>query len=196
LSKTVVDVSADRVQSARVETSGAKPYTATKRSRTDADFAVEGLPKGKQLSDAGAANTLATALASLTLSDVQAADALKDAATDKAVYQTFDGLIVEVQGWARDDKHYVAIQSRYDQALADQFKAPSEPGAEEPDPNAKDADAKNADAKDAAAKPATASADIAQQAKKLNDRANGWVFEIPEHKYGSIFKPIGDLLAD
>ena len=50
LRKDIIDVSADRMQSAKVETKGAKPYTAAKGTRADTDFAVEGLPKGKSLS--------------------------------------------------------------------------------------------------------------------------------------------------
>lgn len=184
LSKDVINISADRIQSARIETSGAKAYTAAKNSKADANFSVEGLPKGKKLSSAEAANTLATALASVTLSDVQPADAFKDTvASEKAVYQTFDGLIVELQGWSRDDKHYVALQSRFAQALADRFRVPSEPATE--------------DAKAATdAKPAAASTDVTQEAKTINDRATGWVFEIPDYKYDSIFKPASELLAD
>lgn len=198
LSKEVLDISADRIQSARIEASGAKPYSAIKNSKTDADFTVEGLPKGKKLSAPGAANTLATALASVTLSDVQPADTMKDSAADKAVYQTFDGLVVELHGWAIDDKRYVAFQSRFDQALADRFKVPSEPAAETPASDKPASDKEDAkDSKDAQKDaPANAAVDGAQHAKTLNDRATGWVFEIPEYKYETIFKPIGELLAD
>lgn len=201
LAKSVLDVSADRIQSARVESAGAKPYTAAKRSRVDADFAVEGLPKGKKLSSPSAANTLATALAGLTLSDVQVADTFKEAATDKAVYQTFDGLVVELQGWSRDDKRYVAFQSRYDPTLADRFKTPSEPATAKSEDDAQEATVATpaiADTDPAAAgiDPAAAGIDIAQQATQLNERANGWVFEIPEYKYDAIFKPIAELLAN
>ena len=190
LSKEVIDISADRIQSARIETSGAKPYSAVKNSKVDADFAVEGLPKGKKLSAPNVANTLATALASVTLSDVQPADTMKNSAADKALYQTFDGLVVELQGWTLDNKRYVAFQSRFDQALADRFKVPSEPAAEKP---ASDKEEPK-DSEDGA--PANAAEDGTQQAKTLNDRATGWVFEIPEYKYETIFKPVSDLLAD
>lgn len=188
LRKDLLDVSADRVQSARIEAAGAKAYTAAKNSKADADFAVDGLPKGKKLSSPGAANTLATALASVTLSDVQSADSFKDAAAaDKAVYQTFDGLVVELQGWSRDDKRYLAYQTRFDASLADRFKTPSETASDE-----------SADKEQPATepKPAAANPDVAQQAKTLNDRANGWVFEIADYKYDSIFKPATELLAD
>lgn len=192
LAKTVLDVAADRIQSVRIETSGAKPYTAAKTSKADADFAVEGLPKGKKLSSSSAANSLATALASLTLSDVQTADAFKDAAKDKAVYQTFDGLLVELQGWSREDKRYVALQSRFDQALADRFKVPSESTAEKSQDEQPKDDATAA----SAATPAATGSDVSQQASELNGRVKGWVFEIPDYKYDAIFKPVSELLAD
>src|SRR5690606_39094065 len=41
LRKSILDVSADRVQSAEVKIGKAKPYTALKKTRADEDFAVE-----------------------------------------------------------------------------------------------------------------------------------------------------------
>ena len=47
LRKDIIDVSADRMQSATVTAKGAKPYTAAKSARADANFAVEGLAEGQ-----------------------------------------------------------------------------------------------------------------------------------------------------
>ncbi|MGH8187463.1 MAG: DUF4340 domain-containing protein, partial [Steroidobacteraceae bacterium] len=71
--KDIIEVSADRVQSVTVGAKGAKPYTAAKNERADANFAVEGLPKGKSLSSPSVANSFATALTGLSLADVQPA---------------------------------------------------------------------------------------------------------------------------
>ena len=95
--KEVADISADRVQSATVTFAGAKAYTAAKKTRADANFAVDGLPKGKQLSADTAANTFASALAGLTLSDVQQASAFGgESPAAHTTIRTFDGLVVDL----------------------------------------------------------------------------------------------------
>lgn len=110
LRKDIIDVSADRVQSAEVTIDKSKPYSAAKKTRADADFAVEGLPKGKALSSPSAADNFATALAGLTLSDVKPASEVTDPPSARTTIKTFDGLVTEVTGWQKDDKHYVALK--------------------------------------------------------------------------------------
>jgi hypothetical protein len=184
LQTTIIDVSADRVQSATVKIEGAKPYTAEKSSRADADFKTDAIPKGKE-ADASSINLFASALSNLNLSDVRPA---KDFESDKpvahATIRTFDGLIVELDGWVKDGKHFVALRTSHDDAVAKRFHVETQ------------APEKAADAKteaDAAAKPAAES--VTEAAAKTNAQVQGWVYEIPDYKYGAIFKPASDLVA-
>lgn len=207
LRKSVIDVSADRVQSAEVSVGTAKPYTALKKTRADADFTVEGLPKGKELSSTAAADNFASALAGLTLSDVQPATAVTDKPAAHATIKTFDGLVTEATGWKKDDKHYIALKTSYDAALAEKFKVATA------DPEKKDAasdDKADADKKDAAAtnsegappaaennaeEPAKpAPRNVEDEASKANAQLTGWVYEIPAYKYDAIFKPVDELI--
>src|SRR5262249_5632502 len=135
LRKDIIDVSADRMQSASVNAhaadKGAKPYTAAKSARADSNFAVEGLPKGKSLSAPTAANSLAMALTGLSLADVKPASALQ--ATQPAAhatFKTFDGLVVDLDGWVQDQKHYVALRPSFDAAQAEHFKVATAPAEE------------------------------------------------------------------
>jgi hypothetical protein len=197
LRKDIVDVSADRMQSAKVETKGAKPYTAAKSSRADTDFAVEGLPKGKSLSSPSAANSVATALAGLSLSDVRAASAFQSTPpTAKATFKTFDGLIVEVDGWVQDEKHFVALRPTFDAAQAERFKIATAPAPEKKDEEKKDEEKKDAAKTDVNTpeppKPVTPNVD--EDAKKLAAKTNGWVYEVPDYKYESLFKPADQLV--
>jgi hypothetical protein len=181
LRKDIVDVSADRVQSARVETKGAKPYTASKAARADTDFAVEGLPKGKSLSAPTAANSVAMALTSLSLVDARAASAFQSTPpVAHATFKTFDGLVVEADGWVQDQKHYVALRPSFDAALAERFKVATAPAEE-----------KKEEKKDEAPKPAAPN--VEEDAKKLAAKVTGWVYEIPDYKYESLFKPLDQL---
>jgi hypothetical protein len=203
LRKDVIDVSADRVQSAEVTVEKSKPYSAVKKTRADEDFSVEGLPKGKQLSSPSAADNFATALASLTLSDVKAASEVTDPPSARATIKTFDGLVTEATGWKKDDKHYIALKTSYDPALADKFKvATAEP--EKKDGAGTDGDKKDAPANSEGAPPADKPAEaeaakpagrnVEQESTKANAQLNGWVFEIPAYKYDAIFKPVDELI--
>ncbi len=202
LRTSIIDIGADRVQSATITLGKAKPYGVAKKTRADADFAVDGLPKGKQLSSPSAANGLASALSALTLADVRpVSDFSADTPIAHATYRTFDGLIAEVDGWMRDDKRYVAIKTSYDAALAQRFhvqtQAPDK-AADAASEAAKPAGAASADASG----PVTAATDAAKQpgaahdkeADAINAALAGWVYEIPEYKYQAIFKPLDSLL--
>jgi len=209
LDKDIMNVSADRIQSAEISIEGQKPYTASKSSRADAAFKVEPLPKGKQLSSANAADDVATGLLSLSLDDVQPkADIASGKTNAQATYKTFDGLVVELAGFKKDDKHYVTIKTSYDAALADKFKVKTADDAKAADntkPNAADGAAKAAD--DANAKAADASKgegpapaatppapDVAAEAEKTNAKVGNWAYEISSYKYDSIFRPLDGML--
>jgi hypothetical protein len=200
LRKNILDVSADRVQSAEVKVGAAKPYSAAKKARADADFTVEGLPKGKELSSPSAADSFASALSGLTLTDVQSASAVTGEPNARTIIKTFDGLVAEATGWKKDDKHFIALKTSYDAAQADRFKV----AAVEPE---KKADAANTEgappAGDAAKSPSgdkpvaaaePAKPNVEEEVSKANAQLTGWVYEIPAYKYDAIFKPLDELI--
>jgi len=180
LQTSLLDIGADRVQSATITIASGKPYTLAKAARADADFKVEGLPKGKE-SDTFAANNMATALAGLTLADVRPA---QDFAGDKpaahATFRTFDGLVVDLEGFSKDDKHYVVAKTSYDEALAKQFHVETTTPATsgEGDVPAASAPKEN----------------VQEESGKTNARLQGWAYEIADYKYELIFKPADSLV--
>jgi len=200
LRKNVLDVSADRVQSAEVTIAGAKPYSAVKKTRADADFMVEGLPKGKELSSPSAADNFASALTGLTLTDVQSASAMTDKPSAQAVIKTFDGLVTEATGWKKDDKHFIALKTSFDAAQAERFKvATAEAEKKDAAPAAADgekkADAANTEGAPPATEPAKpAQPNVEEEVGKANAQLTGWVYEIPAYKYDAIFKPVDELI--
>jgi hypothetical protein len=198
LRKSIVDVSADRIQSATITTPGAKPYSAVKASRADANYTVEGIAKGKELSSPTAANGLATALASLTLSDVQTANSLDTKPEAQAIYRTFDGLVIELDGWSKEDKRFVAIRTRYDADLAERFKVPAaEDTKEAPSKPEGSSEAKRAEPQDAKTATQTAAKpNVAEESKTLSEQLSGWVYEIPDYKYDAIFRPLQEMLKE
>lgn len=203
LRSSIIDIGADRVQSATITLGNAKPYSAAKKTRADADFAVDGLPKGKQLSSPSVANSFATALSALTLAEVRpVSDFTADKPIAHATYRTFDGLVAEVDGWMKDSKHYVAIKTSYDAALAQRFHLETKAPDKTADAATEKAATKPAGAAsvDATKPAATQPTDAAKQNENIEDAARtnaalaGWVYEIPEYKYEAIFKPLDSLL--
>lgn len=201
LQKEIINVSADRIQSATISIAGEKPYTAAKATRADADFKVAPLPKGKELSSASAASGVATALSSLSLDDVKPQGEV--AATGKPVAQatftTFDGLIVKLDGFQQDDKHYVTVATSYDAALAEKFKVKTAPDAKAEDENAKDGKATDETPKDGSAgaddaKLAAATPNVEEEPQTIATKTANWAYEIPGYKYDAIFRPRDELL--
>ena len=152
------------------------------------NFAVEGLPKGKALSAPTAANSVAMALTGLSLSDVKPASAFQSTPpAAHATFKTFDGLVVDVDGWVQDQKHYVALRPSFDAAQAERFKVATAPAAEK--------EGREARRRRKRRRPKPAAPDVAEDAKKVADKVTGWVYEIPDYKYESLFKPVDQLVG-
>jgi hypothetical protein len=199
--KQIVDVAADRVQSAAINIGGAKGYTVEKKTRADTAFAVDGLPKGKELSSPNAADGFASALTAVTLSEVSSGSAPTDVQPDRATFKTFDGLVVDATGWKRGDKHYLTVKTSYDATLADRFKVATVPPEEKP-AEKKDAaaagESKEGGKPEAppqpAAEPAKPAPNVAEEVTTTNAKVGGWIYEIPSYKYEMIFKPADELI--
>ena len=152
LDHTLIDLPAARVREVEAKPADGPRYSATRAKKEDIDFTVAPLPKGRQLTSSGAADSIAAALGALTLEDVQKGAAPADARVSHAVFRTFDGLEVEVAGRKDGTRSLIALTAR------------------------------------------SQGADTAAEAQRLNARLTGWEFEIPEYKYGAIFRPLEDLL--
>jgi hypothetical protein len=192
LRRELLDVSGDRVQAAEVSIGG-QSYTVAKAARTETEFKVDGVPKGKELAPA-AANSFATALQGLALSEVSTAQAFGTAEPNaKATFKTFDGLVAQLNGWVKGEKRYLSIATSYDEAQAKKFELPATlPAPDKPADAGKSEQTKPATAEPA--KPVTAVDKVRDEATAANQRLSGWVFEIPSYKYDVIFKPVDQLV--
>ena len=120
----------------------------------------------------------------------------QEVATDKpaaqATYRTFDGLVVQLDGFKKNDKHYITLTTSYDQSLADRFKLPTTAADPKPSEIAKAEDGKNENAQGADATVDTAN--VANEAKEVADKVANWAYEIPQYKYDALFRPLDELL--
>jgi hypothetical protein len=111
LVSALLDLPAERVRGIEERPAGGAAFTATKQKTDDAHFTVTPVPKGRELSGEGAADTLAVALSALTLEDVAKA-AASDPKAPRAFFRTFDGLEVEVAGRKDGTRALVTLNAR------------------------------------------------------------------------------------
>lgn len=222
LDKNILDVPAANVRKVAITAPDGSVLAAEKADPNAFNYTVIDLPKGAQLSSESAANLLAGVLASLTLEDVVTAEAVPvDAKPWKAVYTTYDGLVVETTLWDQDDKSYARFVARVEepqldawvateatkaeaarvaaQAAADAAKAkPAEP-AKPGDPPTIEANPADAAAAlpppfDAAKAKADKRAELDKKAQEINQRTEKWTYVLPSFKAINIKKKLSDLL--
>ena len=152
LERALIDLPQTRIRQVDEKPAVAPSFSATRDKKEQPDFTVAPIPKGRQLTSASAADSIAASLGALTLEDVHKAAAAADARPARAVFRTFDGLELEVTGRKDGSRALITLAAR-------------------------------ATAKDAEA-----------EAHALDTRLAGWEFEIPDYKYGAIFRTLEELL--
>ncbi|MGH6870262.1 MAG: DUF4340 domain-containing protein [Rhizomicrobium sp.] len=120
IEKNVMDVDRARIAEVDVDPAGGESYEARREKPSDADFAVADLPKGRELSDPGAADAVATAVAGFTFDDARPARDFDFGDAARHITKTFDGLSVTVQTIKQGDDYWatVAADSAPGKALA------------------------------------------------------------------------------
>ena len=152
LERSLVDLPATRIRQVEEKPATGEAFSATREKKEQPDFTVTPIPKGRLLTSASAADSIASSLSALTLDDVQKAASSAPAKLAHAVFRTFDGLEVDVAGRKDGTRALITVAARG---------------------TAKEAEA---------------------EAQALNKRLGGWEFEIPDYKYGAIFRTLEDLL--
>jgi hypothetical protein len=191
-----------------VTPSQGKPFTVEKANQQAKHYVLANIPKGKSMKSESVADAMARMVNGLRLLDVQKAenfDAAKDskgskdkAHAVKAEFQTFDGLIITADIHNQDKHAYVTLAARFDPSVR-----PAPPAAAK---DKKDGD-KKADAKTAVktiakktpdphAKPLKDASEVQEEAAKLSERLQGWVFRIADSKVSALNKTAADLLKD
>jgi hypothetical protein len=113
---------------------------------------------------------------SLSLEDVQPkANIATGKPAAQATYKTFDGLVVQLEGYKKDDKRYITLVPSYDAALAEQFHVKTA-----------------SDTQDKSTQPANAN--VEEEAKQAAAKVANWAYEVPDYKFDAIFRPIDEML--
>ena len=112
LEQALLDVSPERVRQVEEKPAAGAAFSASREKKEQTDFTVSPLPKGRELSSAGAADAIAGALSGLTLDDAHKAGAAPDPHGAHALYRTFDGLELEVAGRKDGARALVRVSAR------------------------------------------------------------------------------------
>jgi hypothetical protein len=99
LDPSLIDVPLERVKAMDVKPADGPAYSAARDKKEQPDFAVTGIPKGRELSSPGMADPIASSLGGLTVDDAhKAAAPAADVKVSQVVFHTFDGLDITVAG--------------------------------------------------------------------------------------------------
>jgi len=120
LDPTILDIGQARVSEVSEQPAKGAGFSVSRDKKTQADFTVHGIPHGRHLTGADAADTMGSALSSLTLTDVRKA-ATPPPGTDlaHAVFKTFDGLEIDVSGYKQANDDYIDVSARAADKSAD-----------------------------------------------------------------------------
>ena len=143
---------------------------------TEADFALDGIPEGREVDSQYRINDIGRILEDLRFEDVDRSSSLDFAGSvDKRVQvTTFDGLRIRIETVMRDGEAWAALHAEVDETLAD--------GREE-----------DVDAEPEAAGALRSIEDVRAEAGELNARWTGWAYELPSYKRDYLARRIEEL---
>jgi hypothetical protein len=197
LDKSIVDLPATRVRDVAWTRPDGKTARIAKDDAAATNYRVADVPKGRELASEFAANSQATTLAGLNFDDVVPAAEAPPPADGKiyrATFATFDGVVVDMAGWKKDDAFRAQFTARKDEAAFDASVAAAQAAA------SKASEAAAGDAgktpppvdpvKDKAERAAKLDAEVASLAKRFD----GWTFVLPAYKSANFDKSVEDFL--
>ncbi|RYD16623.1 MAG: DUF4340 domain-containing protein [Lysobacteraceae bacterium] len=209
LARDLVDIDAARVAQVELTAPDGSSVKVSKSAEGDADFALAGIPKGREAGSAYTINGLAGALDGVRFDDVlPAGEAPPPANARKARYATFDGVVIDAVAWEAEGKHYARFVAALDDARAASHaesagaSATTQASATGADADAKQNDAPAEGAPAAAPEPGSAPAKdpqarlagVREEVASLQRRFDGWTFVVPAYKYAALDKSLEDLL--
>ena len=171
IDRTIIDIPDSRIKEATLEPATGPSYTAT-RAAVQQDFKVSPLPKGRELSSSSAANELASALSSLQADDVRRAPAPATAAAPEKPPTPAKAAAPSAAASKPDHAVYRTFNN-LEIELSGLVEGEHHYVTLLARSTAKDSQA---------------------EADALNQRAQGWQFDIPSYKYQPLFRPLEELL--
>ncbi len=208
----IVDIPSSRIRSVTITHADGETIHLSKATADAANFELEGIPEGRELSYASVGNSIASAIAALTLEDVRpaaAGEASEDALTATTVFTTFDGLQLTVDSTTANEATWISLEAAAVPVEAEEEQTAQADGTP---PDASPESPASADeaggpteeeaTETAASEPGAGAAEDAgtplpaEQAETINSRVAGWEYRIPQYKANQLTRRWEDLLAD
>ena len=176
LDREMLDIPTARIGAVTITHPDGEVLRIEKAAAEDPNFAVQGIPDGRELSYASVANAVAGVLTGLMLEDVQAGAGLDSAEVTPAriVFETFDGLRIDLTVYSLADSNWIQVAAR-----VGGLPTPAAP----------------ADSNDAANQADTEALAIGDEVERLNARLGGWAYTLASYKSEQLLKRIDELLA-
>jgi len=175
LRRDLVDIAANRVYRVTITHPDGEVLRIEKPTREATDFAVVDMPEGRELQYATILDSLTGVLTRLMLDDVAAATgAPDDSQAVRARFETFDGLVIDARVRELEDGPRVGFRVHADQALAERFRPPSNTDGDSGE--------------------LAAFAAVSEEANRLNETLDGWVYTLPNFKVDQLTRRPEDIL--
>ncbi|MFQ5756793.1 MAG: DUF4340 domain-containing protein [Acidiferrobacterales bacterium] len=183
--REILELDSKRVREVRVTHANGDKIIVRRPDPSTDDFELVGLPKGAEIKDIYAVNSIGNGLTNLSLDDVKPASAVrqdKKKAAMSVEITTFDGLRIKMRTRKKDKQNLAWFNAAFDPALVYKNAKPekTETGSE----------AQNAD-EQTGLKAVDA---VKQEVDTLNARWKGWVYVVPQYRVDSIAKKKSDLI--
>jgi len=172
LDTEILAIAGNRVQRITVTHSDGEILTVLKEDAGQTNFTVEAIPADRELQYDSVANVMGNVLANLSLQDVESRTDGEESVT-VTEFRTFDGLVVTAESVERGDSAWVAFQVDYEPA----DQAGTEPPGEEE-----------------VSSPANAGPDVEAEARELDQRLNGWRYNVATYQFDQMTRRMSDLL--
>lgn len=211
LDKEITALTSKRVHRVRVLHPGGETILVSKEKPEDLDFQLDAVPSGFKVASQFTVNNVVGTLAQLSLEDVKKEEDVNFQGQPgvKAVLETFDGLRLHVQTAKVEDKIFGKVSAEFDPALfrLEDGQSSSEKG-EKVQAAASTEDEKTTELKEGEQpneKPSDPSPkedpvlkkpeEVQKEVVALNQRVQGWAYELPKFRVENFSKPKKDLLA-
>lgn len=221
ISAEIVNLPANRLQSATVTAPDGAVLSVAKAEASEANWAIQNLPRGKEPSSEFAGNALTSTPDNLRLEDVMKAEGVEpEGEVWRARYASFDGVVVTLELWQREGRDHVRVGAELDeaamqawieaevatqqasQALAKQLAEQSNAAADEATPPGTEAGDGTEPIRltlepppfDEAQFRDEKAAGIRGEVEGIRGRTEGWIYVIPSWKAENVRKRMADLL--
>ncbi|MDR3525963.1 MAG: DUF4340 domain-containing protein [Rhizomicrobium sp.] len=111
MDKNVVAIDRARIASITVEPASGPAYTIKRATLKDESFSVAPLPKGRELSYAGAGDSAATTLSDFAFDDIKPAMAVDFSGAAHMIVRSFDGVTVSLDIATVGTEHWVRLMA-------------------------------------------------------------------------------------